>query len=154
MPFAYPIYDFSARTLRAVCALTGICLLLLQLVGPALARSGDSTWIEICADGAAVWVEIELEADAGDPTAPCPKCADCTLCALTTTAPLPDLPEMARSRLVQPAPQECRDLPNSHSWQNLWPETRGPPRAAQTKTERTPRVSMASIQTTGGAPWS
>nr|WP_243470830.1 hypothetical protein [Ruegeria denitrificans] len=111
-------------------------------------------WIEICSEAGAVWVEVDLEEGTDDPTAPCPKCADCALCAVTTAAPLPDLPELTRDRFFQAERCETRDLVKDYTGKRLWPETRGPPRARQEIYERAQRASIASIQVTGGAPWS
>ncbi len=154
MPTFRPPHSLFDRVSRAVCGLVGIFLLLLQMLGPALASSGDSMWIEICSEAGAVWVEVDLEEDTDDPTAPCPKCADCALCAVTTAAPLPDLPLVAQAgdvRLVHVANQSLCDL---HSPKWLWPETRGPPHLTKEESERALRASMASTQVFGGAPWS
>ncbi len=140
------------RAFRAVVGLAGILLLLLQMLGPALASPGQGVWMEICSEAGAVWVQIELEEGSTDPTAPCPKCADCALCAVTGAAPLPNLPELGLTASVQTETLGCRNLYKSYNSARLWPETRGPPSATQNRTERAPRASMASIQVSGGAP--
>ncbi|WP_235216146.1 DUF2946 family protein [Ruegeria halocynthiae] len=154
MPALNPLHIIAVRALRAVCAFAGIFLLLLQLLGPALASPGQSMWVEICSEAGAVWVQVDLEEEDRDPTAPCPKCADCALCAVTAAAPLPGQPELIRAEFIQTAQSGVRILyePYVSAW--LWPETRGPPAAPGHKTERALRASMASIQVIGGAPWS
>ncbi|MFY2822941.1 DUF2946 family protein [Ruegeria sp. MALMAid1280] len=154
MPALNPLHMSAVCASRAACALAGIFLLLFQLLGPALASPGESMWVEICSEAGAVWVQVDLEEDTTDPTAPCPKCADCALCAVTSIAPVPGLPVLQRDGLVHAAYCENRDLVNVTSVKRLWPETRGPPRAAQEITERALRASMASTQIIGGAPWS
>ena len=154
MPAFHPAQKLFDRVPRAVCGLAGIFLLLLQMLGPALASSGGSIWIEICSEAGAVWVEVDLEEEAKDPTAPCPNCADCALCAVTTAAPLHDVPLLAQVGKVRNVRSERGDLFIQYSSKRLWPETRGPPHATREFTERALRASEASIQTTGGAPWS
>lgn len=149
-----PLHTLSVRALRAACAMAGTLLLLLQLLSPALASPGQSMWVEICSEAGAVWVQVDLEEGTEDPTAPCPKCADCALCAVTATAPLPNLPELKSDGLVQTARCENRNMVNDYQVRRLWPETRGPPLAPPEISERALRASMASIQVTGGAPWS
>ena len=153
MPAQNHHISMPARARRAACAVAGIFFLLLQLIAPAMAQSGDSMWIEICADGGAVWVEVDLDEDT-DPTAPCPNCADCALCAVTGAAPLPDLPQVGRVQSAQDALSGIREAIALPAMARLWPETRGPPCAPEHQTERAPRASMASIQVIGGAPWS
>ncbi len=148
-----PPHTFLDRVSRAACGVVGIFLLLLQMLGPALASAGDSTWIEICSEGGAVWVEVDLE-ETADPTAPCPKCADCALCAVTSAAPVPELPAVTRFGFVQTARCENPDQVFVYDVKRLWPETRGPPLAPLDTTERSLRASMAFTQVTGGAPWS
>lgn len=140
-----------ARAWRVVCAATGIFFLMLQLIAPALARSDDSIWIEICADDGAVWVEVDLDQDA-DPAAPCPKCADCALCAVTGAASLPDMAQVERVEFAQDAHGTAQNAVNAPELARLWPETRGPPHASEIK--HAPRVPMVPIQIPGGALWS
>lgn len=154
MPAFRPPHNLFDRVSRAVCCLAGIFLLLLQMLGPALASSGDSMWIEICSEAGAVWVEVDLEEGTDDPTAPCPKCADCALCAVTTAAPLPDLPLLAQAENVQIVSAANWDRCKLYNSKRLWPETRGPPAASKHKPERAVRASIASIQVFGGALWS
>ncbi|WP_298849992.1 DUF2946 family protein [uncultured Ruegeria sp.] len=154
MPAFRPPHNLFDRVSRAVCGLVGIFLLLMQMLGPVLASPGDSMWIEICSEAGAVWVEVDLEEDTNDPTAPCPKCADCALCAVTTAAPLPDLHQLAQAGNVQIAPSANRGLCVLYNSKRLWPETRGPPFATQDESERALRASVAFTQVIGGAPWS
>ncbi|MES0826478.1 DUF2946 family protein [Ruegeria sp. SCP11] len=154
MPALNPLHMSAVRASRAACAMAGVFLLLLQLLGPALASPGQSMWVEICSEAGAVWVQVDLEGETKDPTAPCPKCADCALCAVTSAAPVPELPVMNRDSSVQTARCETQDLVHISSLKRLWPETRGPPRVAQEESERALRASMASTQVIGGAPWS
>lgn len=154
MPALNPLHNLPDRALRATCALAGIFLLLLQMLGPALASPGTSMWVEICSEAGAVWVEVDLEEENRDPTAPCPKCADCALCAITAAAPLPDLTQLNRIGFVETAQRGVRFLCEPYSSALLWPETRGPPVAPKNNTERAPRASIASIQIPGGALWS
>ncbi|WP_170411877.1 DUF2946 family protein [Ruegeria atlantica] len=154
MPALSPLHNLPVRALRATCALAGILLLLLQLLGPALASPGQSMWVEICSEAGAVWVEVDFEEEDRDPTAPCPKCADCALCAVTTAAPLPDLPVLTRDRTVRTAHRSYCELVQVYGSKRLWPETRGPPRGLKIITERALRASIASIQVSGGALWS
>ena len=149
-----PLHNSAVRVFRATCAFVGILLLLLQMLGPALASPGQSMWVEICSEAGAVWVQVDLEEGTEDPTAPCPKCADCALCAATNAAPVPDLPELAGAAFTHAV--ECfaarQNTICESAW--LWPETRGPPAAPAHKTERALRASMAPTQLPGGAPWS
>ncbi|WP_438826205.1 DUF2946 family protein [Ruegeria atlantica] len=154
MPALNPLHISAVRASRVVCACAGILLLLLQLLGPALASPGQSMWVEICSETGAVWVQVDLEKEADDPTAPCPKCADCALCAVTSAAPVPDLPILAQDSFVHMASCDSHDLPHDNGIKRLWPETRGPPRANQVESERAQRASKASTQLIGGAPWS
>jgi len=154
MPALIPQHTLLSRAPRAVCALAGIFLLLLQMLGPALASPGESMWVEICSEAGAVWVQVDLEEETEDPTAPCPKCADCALCAVASEAPVPDLPVLLRGGFVQSARLNTCDLVPASSVKRLWPETRGPPHATQEETERALRASVASTQAIGGAPWS
>ena len=154
MPALIPLHNLPVRATRAACGLAGILLLLLQAFGPALASPGESVWMEICSEGGAVWVEVDLEEDTEDPTAYCPKCADCALCAVTSAAPAPELvqiPQIGNFRVVQLQNSKSSMLYKSHK---LWPETRGPPRPTQETAERALRASMASTLSIGGAPWS
>ncbi len=141
------------RALRALAGCAAILLMLLQLVAPQLAQAGQGNWIEICADGGAVWVQV-TEDETPDPNAPCPRCADCALCALTGPAPLPDLPVWAVFQGVQNGQSALKPLYKTVNSPRLRPETRGPPAAAQDRTARASRAVLASIQNTGGAPWS
>lgn len=154
MPAPSLQHNRMARVSRMACALAGIFLLLLQMLGPALASPGESMWVEICSEAGAVWVEVDLEEGTVDPTAPCPKCADCALCAVTGAAPVPDLPQIMWTGFVQFIGCDIGALAELYSTDRLWPETRGPPAAPEIKTERAPRASMASILVYGGAPWS
>lgn len=154
MPAHYPLHSLLFRVSRATCALAGTFLLVLQMLGPVLASPGQSMWVEICSEAGAVWVEVDLASETKDPTAPCPKCADCALCAVTTLAPLPDLPHLVLSQKAYLALYQCADQIRPHDQVRMWPETRGPPRAPKTQTERAPRASMAFTQIPGGAPWS
>ena len=154
MPTCRPPHNLFDRVSRAVCGVVGIFLLLLQMLGPALASPGQSMWVEICSEAGAVWVQVDPEEETEDPTVPCPKCADCALCAVTSAAPVPDQPVLTWESFVQAARNEPRDLVNIYNVKRLWPETRGPPRAALETTERALRASMASTQVIGGAPWS
>ncbi|WP_254444321.1 DUF2946 family protein [Ruegeria arenilitoris] len=154
MPAARQNHSLPVRAIRVAPGLAGILLLMLQVLGPALASPGQGTWMEICSEAGAVWVQVDLEGDTGDPTAACPKCADCALCAITAAAPVPDLPQVQQPGFVQITRCECADLLDSYSSERLWPETRGPPAAPEIRTERAPRASMASTRTEGGAPWS
>ena len=153
MPAFNPFHYLAGRGFRAAAGFAGIFLLLLQLLSPALASSHQGTWIEICSEAGAVWVQVDAEEDIIDPTAPCPKCADCALCAVTGNAPLPGTPELARFEFVRFVRLDCLELYKPHNPARMWPETRGPPSAIQSETERAPRVPMASFQVTGGAPW-
>ncbi|MBY6084402.1 hypothetical protein KUW05_17390 [Ruegeria arenilitoris] len=110
--------------------------------------------MEICSEAGAVWVQVDLEDDTGDPTAPCPKCADCALCAITAAAPAPDLPQVQQPGFVQIPRCAFTDLLDLYNFERLWPETRGPPAAPEIRTDRASRASMASTRTEGGAPWS
>ncbi|MGI9370466.1 MAG: hypothetical protein ACR2O2_16675 [Ruegeria sp.] len=143
-----------APAFRAVAGLAGILLLLLQSFGPALANTSQGDWIEICADGGAVWIQVDTEDGIGDPTMPCPKCADCALCAVAGSAPLLETPEIVRLDVVRFVRLDCPDLYEPHNPAHLWPETRGPPAASHYKSEHAPSATMASFQVTGGAPWS
>lgn len=154
MPALSPLHSLPVRALRATCALVGILLLLLQTVGPALASPGQSMWVEICSEAGAVWVQIDLEEEDLDPTAPCPKCADCALCAITSAAPVPNLPVLARDSVIHTEHPSSRDLVEICSLKRLWPETRGPPAAPKKHIERAQRARIASIQVSGGALWS
>lgn len=154
MPALNPLHIIAVRAPRAVCAFAGIFLLLLQLLGPALASPGQSMWVEICSEAGAVWVQVDLEEEDRDPTGPCPKCADCALCAVTAVAPLPDFPQAIQNEFVCFVRSEVRTLVNLYNAKWLWPETRGPPAAPKIRTERAPRALMASTQDVGGAPWS
>lgn len=141
------------RTLRALAGCAAILLMLLQLVAPQLARAGQGNWIEICSEGGAVWVQV-TEDETPDPNVTCPGCADCALCALTGPAPLPDLPVCALFQGVQNGQSALKPLYKTVNSLRLRPETRGPPAAAQDRIARAPRAVLASIQNTGGAPWS
>ena len=154
MPASNPLHSLSVRAARVICVWAGLLLLLLQSFGPVLASSGESVWVEICSEAGAVWVEVDLEEETKDPTAPCPKCAECTLCAVTTAAPVPGLPQIALSGSVRAFDQraELSSAKRQSDW--LWPETRGPPCATRETTERAQRASMASTLNFGGAPWS
>ncbi|SDX26133.1 hypothetical protein SAMN05444358_10489 [Ruegeria halocynthiae] len=154
MPALVPLHNLSARAFRAATGLAGIVLLLLQTLGPALASPGQSVWMEICSEAGAVWVEVDLEDETSDPTAPCPKCADCALCALTIAAPVPDLPQLTRAGIVQFVRCEFSESFELYNSNRLWPETRGPPLATHKESERALRASMAPTQVIGGAPWS
>lgn len=147
-------HNLSVRASRAAAGLVGIFLLMLQVLGPALASPGQSTWMEICSEAGAVWVQVDLKEDTGDPTAPCPKCADCALCAITAAAPVPDPPQVQQPGFVIIPRCEFTALLELYKSERLWPETRGPPAAPEIKTERAQRASMASTLTKGGAPWS
>ncbi|WP_170371910.1 DUF2946 family protein [Ruegeria arenilitoris] len=154
MPAARQHHSLPVRATRVAAGLAGIFLLMLQVLGPALASPGESVWVEICSEGGAVWVEVDLEEGTEDPTAYCPKCADCALCAVTSAAPVPALtqvPQIGIFRVVQVQNSKSSVLYNSDK---LWPETRGPPCTTQNITERALRASMASTQVIGGAPWS
>ena len=142
-----------ARAHRALAGLAGILLLLLQLLSPALASADEGVWMEICSEAGAVYVQVDLKEDAGD-TAPCPECASCVLCAVTGTGPQPVLPEMARPEFVQSGLVQARDVYKPYNPAQFWPDTRGPPAAPETESERAPRASMATIQRSGGALWS
>ncbi|WP_254055858.1 DUF2946 family protein [Ruegeria sp. EL01] len=148
------IHDLSVRAFHAACGLAGIFLLLLQTFGPALASPGESMWIEICSEAGAVWVEVDLDEEGQDPTKPCPKCADCTLCAVTGVVPVPDVPDLARIEFIHHVQSRHEDVFVSYNSARLWPETRGPPREPEIKTERASRASKAFTQVSGGAPWS
>ena len=126
----------------------------LVMLGPVLASSGESMWVEICSEAGAVWVQVDLEEGTEDPTAPCPKCADCALCAVTTTAPVPELPTVSQPATAHFAGLQCDDQIERRDETRLWPETRGPPPAPHDITERALRASVASTQKIGGAPWS
>lgn len=154
MPAARQNHSLPVRATRVAAGLAGIFLLMLQVLGPALASPGQGTWMEICSEAGAVWVQVDLEEDTGDPTAPCPKCADCALCAITAAAPVPDRPLMVRPGSVHIEHCEFGIRPVTYKTERLWPETRGPPAAPEIRTERAPRASMASTRTEGGAPWS
>lgn len=154
MPASTPLHNLPVRASRVACALAGILLLLMQMLGPVLASTGESMWVEICSEAGAVWVQVDLEEETDDPTAPCPKCADCALCAVTSLAPLPDQPHLVLSQKAGVALYQCAEQNQPHDQARLWPETRGPPRATPETTERAPRASMASTQSIGGAPWS
>lgn len=154
MPALNPLHISAVCASRALCACAGIFLLLLQLLGPALASPGQSMWVEICSEAGAVWVQMDLEEETEDPTAPCPKCADCALCAVTSAAPVPDAPILTRDGLFNASRCEFSDLVQACSVKRLWPQTRGPPHSPHEEPERAQRASMASTQTTGGAPWS
>lgn len=154
MPALVPLHNLPARAVRAAVGLAGMLLLLLQTFGPALASPGKSVWVEICSEGGAVWVAVDLEEDTEDPTAYCPKCANCALCAVTSAAPVPELaqvPQIGIFRVVQVQNSKSSVLYNSD---RLWPETRGPPCTTRETTERALRASMASTLSIGGAPWS
>ena len=153
MPALSPLHSLPVRALRATCALAGILMLLLQTIGPALASPGQSMWVEICSEAGAVWVQIDLEEEDLDPTAPCPKCADCALCAVTSAAPVPNWPFLARDNAIHTEHSSPRDLVQVYSLKRLWPETRGPPAAHKKYLERAQRASIASIQVSGGALW-
>ncbi|WP_420583482.1 DUF2946 family protein [Ruegeria sp.] len=154
MPALIPLHNLPARAVRAVAGLAGIFLLLLQTFGPALASPGESVWVEICSEGGAVWVEVDLEEDTDDPTATCPKCADCALCAITSAAPVPELARIAQIGNVHIAQVQKVKSCAVHGSDQLWPETRGPPRRTQKAIERALRAPMASTLNFGGAPWS
>ena len=154
MPALSQMENLSARATRAACGLVGIFLLLMQIFGPALASPGQSMWVEICSEAGAVWVEVDLDEEGRDPTAPCPKCADCVLCAATGEAPIPDLPQVTRIDFVQFVHCPGAGVFDLYTLDRLWPETRGPPQGPEIKTERALRASMALIQISGGAPWS
>lgn len=154
MPAANPLHTVPVCAMRAVCACAGIFLLLLQLLGPALASPGQSMWIEICSEAGAVWVEVDLEEPTDDPTAPCPKCADCALCAITATASLPDQPVLTQTGFAEFLQSRICERVTSYRSERLWPETRGPPFAAHEKTERALRAPMAPTQIPGGVSWS
>ena len=143
----------TARAFQAVAGVLGILLLLLQLVAPSLASAEQGEWMEICSEAGAVWVQVTPE-DNNPDTGPCQDCAHCALCAVTAAAPLPQMPQIDPLRFVQNEQWGVHDLYISHKSQHLWPAGRGPPCAPQDRTERAPRASMASIQVTGGAPWS
>ncbi len=154
MPATCHNHNLPVRVTRVVGSLAGILLLMLQVLGPALASPGQGTWVEICSEAGAVWVQVDLEEDTDGPAAPCPKCANCPLCAITTAAPAPDRPQVLRPDSVQIETCEFGTQPESYETERLWPETRGPPAAPEIRTERALRASMASTQTEGGAPWS
>lgn len=146
--------ETAGRTFRALAGLAGIFLLLLQLLGPALASPGQGVWMEICSEAGAVWVQVDPEEETDDPAAPCPKCADCALCAVTSAAPLANPVEVALREGLSVVHPSQTHICNPYVFARLWPETRGPPCETQHRTERAPRASMASTQVTGGAPWS
>ncbi|MEX0367418.1 MAG: hypothetical protein AB3N22_15200 [Ruegeria sp.] len=148
-----PLPRRHVRAPRAAAGGLGILLLLLQLLSPALASAEQGVWMEICSEAGAVWVQVDPE-DGTTDTAPCPKCAHCALCAVTGAAPLPDLPGIVRSGGVQIGTWHVRTMYKPDNPAQFWPDSRGPPPAPQDRTERAPRASMASIQVTGGAPWS
>ncbi len=154
MPASNPLHNLPVRASRVAFALAGIFLLLLQMLSPVLASTGESMWVEICSEAGAVWVQVDLEEETEGPIAPCPKCADCALCAITAAAPVPDLPTMTQPAVTHLAVAQCVDQLRHRDATRLWPETRGPPCATQEATERALRASMASTLNTGGAPWS
>ncbi|MCL6282607.1 hypothetical protein M3P21_03610 [Ruegeria sp. 2012CJ41-6] len=145
------------KILRAVpksaSAVFGVVLILLQVMAPSLARAGNGDWIEICSDGAAVWIQIDSEGEERD-SEPCPKCQNCTLCAISSCAPL--ISEPVLNMASEPMNVESRHLAQSdvRNPAQFWPDNRGPPRAALNIAERALRASMASDPRTGGAPWS
>ncbi|MGV6847925.1 MAG: DUF2946 family protein [Marinibacterium sp.] len=153
MPATCHNHDLPVGALRAVAGLAGILLLMLQLLGPALASPGQGTWMEICSEAGAVWVQVDPDEDTGDPAAPCPKCANCPLCAVIGLAPLPAMPGLAIWEVVQTEAFARTDQYKPHKSTWLWPQTRGPPRGPEKTTERAWRASMASTQVIGGAPW-
>lgn len=154
MPATRHIIDLPVGAYRAVAGLAGIFMLILQLLSPALASPGQSTWMEICSEAGAVWVQVDLESETQDPTAPCPKCADCALCAVTGAAPLPDMPQVSLTGIEQFVRCDIGQIFDLHKSERLWPETRGPPPENKNKIERALRASMASTQIRGVAPWS
>ncbi|TMV03405.1 hypothetical protein FGK63_19520 [Ruegeria sediminis] len=109
--------------------------------------------MEICSEAGAVYVQVDLQEDAGD-TAPCPECASCVLCAVTGVGPAPDLPETARPDHVQSEIFPSRNVYKPYNPAQFWPDNRGPPAAPETESERARRASMATIQRSGGALWS
>lgn len=149
-----PLHISAVRASRAACACAGLLLLLLQLLGPALASPGQSMWVEICSEAGAVWVEVALNEESQDPTAPCPKCADCMLCTASGEGLLPELTQIGQFEFVQFAHYRSVDVFNLNPSDRLWPETRGPPRGPEIKPDRAPRASTASLPVFGGAPCS
>lgn len=154
MPATHHNHDLPVGAFRAVAGLAGILLLMLQLLGPALASSGQGSWMEICSEAGAVWVQVDLDEDTDNPAVPCPKCANCPLCAVTGAAPLPDTPVLIRTIDVRVEAPRCAAASAPNLSVRLWPETRGPPLGNQIRTERALGASMASTQVNGGAPWS
>ena len=133
-------------------AVIGVLALLMQML-PALASTEDGIWIEICSDLGPVMMQIDASETPVRDAPACPECEDCTLCA-TGLSSLPD--QTNRVQLKAPAHRidgypiltNTRVLPR-----HLRPVTRGPPSGTPQSAAQLPRLSPASSNLNGGAPW-
>ena len=147
---ARPTEVWGARPMFG--ALFGILALLLQVM-PALATSEDGIWIEICSDLGPVMMQIDAsETPVGD--APdCPECENCTLCATATQSLLADPHTVKIKPLVHQSTGFSILASTANLPKHLRPVTRGPPSATEHSAAHLPRLSQASTQLNGGAPW-
>ncbi len=134
-------------------ALLGIALIVLQLLAPSLARAGGGDWIEICSDGAAVWIQIDEDGEERE-SEPCPKCQNCTLCAIGSFATLATVPGFSLTPSLASARFSASAQCERHNPAQFWPDNRGPPPGTQDHMTHVLRVALASTPVTGGAPWS
>ncbi|MDP5219115.1 hypothetical protein Q5Y75_17995 [Ruegeria sp. 2205SS24-7] len=148
-----PLSTAPGRRLNSAFALLGIALFVLQLLAPSLVRAGGGEWIEICSDGAAVWIQIDEDGEERE-SEPCPKCQNCMLCAVGSFAPLATVPGVS----LTPAPASARlSVPaqcEHHNPAQFWPDNRGPPLESQNHMIRALRVVLDFTPVTGGARWS
>ena len=167
MRFPLPKPDLPAsrrrsRMARVVTGLLGVLALAFQLLVPSFSSaaphyseraSGDLEWIEICSETGVTLVQVETETGLPAQNQPCPECGDCVFCA-------------AAGPVMQPGLgfAECGDALCLTHWRadadirvinpaQFWSHLRGPPLAAQDRTVRAPRASMASTPDKGDAPW-
>lgn len=140
------------RFISAVWSVVLGLMLVVQLLLPNLTNAEQGTWIEICSDEGAVWVEIQTETPTGDED--CPDCATCAFCNLVAAEAMP-MPQTAtlspsKSTEVKSETRQCYALNPAQ----FWPENRGPPADPKNTTVPAAGASMASPQSNGAAPWS
>lgn len=148
-----PLRTAPGRRLNSAFAMLGVALIVLQLLAPSLVRAGGGEWIEICSDGAAVWIQIDEDGEERE-SEPCPKCRNCTLCAVGSIAPLAAVPGVSLTSRPAKARFSVSAQCKYHNPAQFWPDNRGPPLETQDHMIRALRVALDFTPVTGGAPWS
>lgn len=128
MPVALPLMlDWRHGGWHRMCCALGLLSLILNLLSPNILRASEGDWIEICATGGPVMMQVELSGDDSAPMPPCPKCEHCTLC-VTSTISLVDLAVATQASgvglFMVGQPKLRVDIPERRYQR---PVTRGPP---------------------------